>query len=306
MQEDKLITPIDAELAKSIIAQKCPDIEIREFAYIGGGDYSVFEVNNEIVFRFPKVNIDANKKIPGFEDFLFNIIRSKLLPHEIPEKIFTIETNEFNIPGPAIGYRKFSGQQIPKLQAKPDIKLANLLSEFLSRLHSIEVKKLQSIGVRSTDWKSIVLWHKENYKYVKQDIFPLLKKDEKDWLAEVFESFLKKSARMNPPLAFTHGDFDPSNVLIHGTYDHLQVLDFDEVRIYDPAVDFCPWWGEYGSGFIEEMVRTYTLSIGPAFMPRVRFYYNRIPVIYFEIGLKTDNKNFITYGHKLLSKRMQP
>lgn len=306
MQEDKLIQPINIELAKEIIAKKYPDIEIKDFVYHGGGDHSVFEVNNKFVFRFPKADPDLNKRIPGFEDYLFNIIRPELLPHEIPEKIFTIETEEFKIPGPIYGYKKLSGQKFSTLKNKPDSKLADLLSDFLSKLHSIEVKKLQSIGVKTTDWKSIVLWHRENYKYVKQNIFPLLKDDEKDWLTEVFESFLKKATRMNPPLTLTHCDLDPTNVLIQGECDHLQVLDFDEIAIYDPAADFCMWWGEYGSGLIEKMVRSYTISIGSGFMQRIRFYYNRIPVIYFEVGLKTDNKKFIKFGRKLLSKRMQP
>ena len=306
MQEDKLIQPIDTELAKDIITKKCPDIEIKDFVYHGGGDHSVFEVNNEFVFRFPKVDFDETKRIPGFEDYLFDIIRTELSPHEIPEKLFTIETKEFKIPGPIFGYKKLSGHQFSTLKSKPDSKLADLLSDFLSKLHSIEVKRLQSIGIKTIDWKSIVLWHRENYKYVKQNIFPLLKDDEKDWLIEVFESFLKKATRMNPPLTFTHCDLDPTNVLIQGDCNHLQVLDFDEVRIYDPAADFCMWWGEYGSGLIEKMVRSYTISIGPGFMQRIRFYYNRIPVIYFEIGLKTDNKNFIKFGRELLSKRMQP
>lgn len=306
MQEDKLIPPIDTELAKSIIAQKCPDLEIREFAYMGGGDYSVFETNNEFVFRFPKLNIDESRRIPGFEDYLFGIVRPALLPHEIPEKIFTIESEEFKIPGPIYGYKKFQGKLISGHPIKPEVELAKLLSDYLSRMHSIELKKLYSIGVKSTDWKSLILRHKEDFKNIKQNILPILKDDEKEWLTEVFESFLKKTARVNPPLTFTHCDFDPSNVLIHGINEHLQILDFDDVGIYDPAIDFCPWWGEYGSDFIEEMVRTYTLSIGPAFMPRVRFYYNRIPVIYFEYGLKFDNKNFINFGHKLLSQRMQP
>jgi len=192
MQEDKLIKPIETELAKSIIAKKCPEIEINDFVYQGGGDHSVFEINNEFVFRFPKVAPDESKRIPGFEDYLFNIIRPDLLTHEIPENVYTIETDEFNIPGPVYGYKKFQGQQVSKLQNKPDIKLAKLLSDFLSKLHAIEINKLLNIGIKPTDWKSIVLWHKENYKYVKDEIFPLLKDDEQAWLKEVFRSFLKK------------------------------------------------------------------------------------------------------------------
>ncbi len=301
-----MLTPIETELAKSIISQKCPEIEIQDFKYHGGGDHSVFEVNNEFVFRFPKVDPGDSKRIPGFEDYLFNLIRSDLSPHEIPEKVFTIETEEFKIPGPVYGYKKLHGQQVSKLRCKPENKMADLISDFLSKLHSIDIKKLQSIGIKTTDWKSIVLWHRENYKYIKDNIFPLLKDDEKEWLTEVFDSFLKKATRMNPPLTFTHCDLDPTNVLIQGECDHLQVLDFDEVKIYDPAADFCMWWGVFGSGLIEEIVRSYTISIGPGFMQRIRFYYNRIPVIYFEIGLKTDNKKFIKYGRELLSKRMQP
>lgn len=83
------------------------------------------------------------------------------------------------------------------------------------------------------------------------------------------------------------------------------MIDFEDASLYDPAVDFCIWWGDYGGEFLAEMIRHYIPDLGNHFVRRVRFHYNRIPVVYFDLGISHRNDNFIRFGRALLRDRMR-
>ncbi|MBU8934692.1 MAG: aminoglycoside phosphotransferase family protein [candidate division Zixibacteria bacterium] len=303
MDENRLITPLDVSSARQVVQTALPDLEISEIEYLGGGDHSVFAVNNELLFRFPKNANETSTERFTFENRLFDLIRPRVNPHEIPVPLFDVNTED--IPARHVRcYRMFFGQRISQLSMNDRRTVAELLGDFLTRLHSIEKTDCIEIGLRSISWQDIVNNVRGSFEKIKTRLLPLLKPDEREWMINQYELFLSDAVTMKVPVVLIHGDLGDENVLLPKKLDHLQVIDFDEVGFYDPAADFCLWWGEFGDDFLRDIVNRYDLPIGDDLMARVRFYYNRIPVIYFELANTLQNDRFFQYGHELLSARM--
>ncbi len=59
MAEYNLVTPLTEDKARDILRSAMPDLSISRIEYCGGGDHSVYAVNDDLLFRFPRQS-DSN------------------------------------------------------------------------------------------------------------------------------------------------------------------------------------------------------------------------------------------------------
>src|SRR3989304_6357061 len=142
------------EIATSLRAiQECfPQLEVRRIEFLAEGwDSVAWEVNEELIFRFPKR--------PAAERGLEKEIR--LLPELAPPLSIPIPRFEYvsegcpAFPHPFVGYPKLPGVQLKALTPTPEelARLAPQLGRFLSELHSFPVERAVELGVPSYDFR---------------------------------------------------------------------------------------------------------------------------------------------------------
>lgn len=106
------------------------------------------------------------------------------------------------------------------------------------------------------------------------------------------------------PPRVVHRDFDTSNIIVDPrNYDVMGVIDFEEVSVWDPAADLL-FFGE-GESFIEDLLTSYSLPLGPNLDERRTFLTKRIPLIYIMWGLENEHRSMVDAGFEMLENRMR-
>lgn len=308
MQEDQIVKPINLSQAKEVVFERLPDLKVKSIKYLGGGSSSAFSINNELIVKFPKLDFDGQQ----YADFLqafrrevkLNKIVSKIVkPHEIITPLEQVLGPTQNFAGPIFLYQLFSGTEVEKYRftSSEKEKLVILLGDFLKKLHSVNLNQTLFIGLSKVTLEDIKIgWHKQ-YVYYKRNVFPLLKSNEVQWFTALYEDFLADSAKMKLKVVLTHGDFGPENVLVPKEFNRLQIIDFEDMALADPVLDFCVWYQHFGTSFVNQMLESYG-KVDKYFLMRVKFYSSRLPLIYFDLYRKSGNKKFLTFARKFLKK----
>lgn len=148
-------------------------------------------MNGDLVFRFPKTDPAIATRTFEFENKLVEYIRPHVTPHEIPTRLYSLSEVDADFPGPVCGYRWFPGAQVAGLPLgqEQQQRLACLLGDFLSRLHTIDLEALYSLGFERATADVIGRSWFEKYKRVRQDIIPILEPDEQRWITQLYDSF---------------------------------------------------------------------------------------------------------------------
>jgi len=73
-------------------------------------------------------------------------------------------------------------------------------------------------------------------------------------------------------------------------------------KLWDPAADLL-FFGE-GHYFIDRIMETYTQPTGPNLEGRMRFLYNRVPLIYVSTGIELEHREMVEAGLDMLEARM--
>lgn len=305
--EDELVKPISIEIARQTISERAPDLDIHGVTYLGGGSYSAFGVNGQIIYKFPKVQDDTQ----SFDDFqnqfereqaILPIVAEYTKPHDILTPLDMLPPSE-SFRGPVFSYRMFSGEQLAKLslQGEQRLRVARMLGDFLSKLHAIDIARFPDKYVKVVSPEELKEGWYSNYEAVKTKAFDLLTPDERAWATQHYESFLAGADRIQPQIALTHGDFGDENVLLPEEGDRLQIIDFEDVGVGAAVADFCTWLTK-GEDFVEQMLDAYTFDTDEDFMRQIKFYFGRLPFIYFSFAVDSGNKSFIDFGRQKLEK----
>ena len=299
MEEKYLIPPLDKSLARTCIQQRLPDLQIHTIQYLGGGSHSVFDVNSEWIFRFPKAaEVAAN--YPREECLLRRLV-PYLQPHRIPNpRYLPVSCNIF--PLPISMHRKLPGIQASPTDPKQKHRFALLLGDFLAKLHTIPPGTLFEKICSIPDFSSVLSSWEDYFRRMADLVFPILAQPEIQKFMLLFNQFREELTCHPFQISAVHGDLNAENILITPVPTHLQVIDFEDMSPGDPAADFCLLTSDYGPEFLDRVLQAYGLPQGPGFFTRMNFYYRRIPLIYLEYGLLHQNNAFIEYGKNLIPK----
>lgn len=271
--------------------------QIKVFA--DGWDYLVLVVNGQNAFRFPRTKGEKYlQRLSTEANFL------KQFYNKSPVLVPKLELHTDELEGNYVTYNFIPGVQFSKDLAKTFSKesllvIAQKLGNFLTVLHSFPIEKAKNLGVEQKD--PTVEW-KNNLEEIKKEISSQIPPKEQEWIVKLYEDFLKLIQVSPFEVRVIHFDIMPEHIIVNpDTQKITGIIDFTDIEIADPALDFCVLhW--YGNEFLQEVYKHYKLPRDNNFELRRKFYHDRLVVSYLKHSLKINDQERIKRHKQQLSE----
>ncbi|MDQ2784310.1 MAG: phosphotransferase, partial [Chloroflexota bacterium] len=228
----------DERRYRAAITAAFPNLPIRTCRFFAEGwDSVVWEVNNDLVFRFPKrAEVATRLRI---EIALLPVL-GPTLPAPVPRFMYVADgSNAF--PYPFVGYPKLPGVPLvetPAAGIAPE-RLAAQIGQFLTDLHRFPTDCAATYGVPDTKPET---WRAQ-YDVLRADLralFPQMTPSERARTEALFAAYLDDSAHCQCTPVLLHRDLGGDHLLLDPyTGDLVAVIDWGDVSTGDPAQDFC-------------------------------------------------------------------
>ena len=260
---------LDAEQVREGLLECFPELAPMEVSPLGEGwDFRVFEVNGEFVFRFPKrAEVDAELELR-----VVPMLQSRL-PLQVPGYCFSGGRTEA-FPHGFVGYRRLAGviaKDIPEAELDQDA-VARVCGEFLTALHATPQTMAIKAGVQREDGN-----HAPEHLWCRAaDCLGAVRAAAAPALARRAERFTLRTDLLptvsGRPLCVAHNDLSVEHILLDAeTRLPTGVIDWTDIRIVDPAIDFaglCNWLGE---DFVKKTLEHYGGEADDGLVRRARF-----------------------------------
>ncbi|WP_462408591.1 phosphotransferase [Neobacillus sp. Marseille-QA0830] len=225
--------------ATSIIQKQFPQLQPVRVTNLGEGfDNSVFRVNNQYVFRFPRREIAAN--LMRTECRILPSIAPKM-PIPIPNPLF-LGMAEGDYPWPFAGYALLRGKTPTALTEEQRIQSAKPLALFLKKLHGFPLKKAEELQIPYDQLGRMdVVKRKPILEANLEKATRLLDSDLVDKLQQFFSTI--NAPFGDKALTLVHGDLHFKNLLVDDNGQLSAVIDWGDTHIGHPAVDLSIVYG---------------------------------------------------------------
>lgn len=250
---------LDEEIVSGLIAVQFPDLVGRKVTRLAAGwDHELF-CAGEWIFRFPR----RAERVPWLtREIEITAVVAKTLGSMIP--VFErIGEPCGAFPYPFVGYRKLPGLGADQACVGDLDGLAVDIGTLLSVLHRIDPCRVPP----TPDG-----WEREPWGQLRSELAavagvarPLLGPD----LRRQAEPYLSGGVTEPPedgPRRFIHNDICPDHLIVdHGTGRLNGPIDFTDVMVGEPVLDFVGLIGIGGYGFISRVAVGYDLPLGAGF-----------------------------------------
>jgi aminoglycoside 2''-phosphotransferase len=218
-----------------------------------GWNKEVIVLDDKIVFTFPKNN-EAKRKFKSEVKILPILCKKIKLP--IPNCEYVPSDQSFS------GYRLIQGipltfERFRKLKTGQQNIIAKQIGEFLNQLHSFSVVKAKKNAV-TLAWteKDARTYYKKQAKIVSEK----LSVNDREILKNILTHFCQDQITEKFKKTLVHQDLTSDHLLLNEKTKKVSgIIDFGDIQISDPAVDFSKLW-EYGENFIDKVLKGYRLS----------------------------------------------
>ena len=258
MEEGPFLRRIQAEF---------PDLRWRSHRYLTHGwDHAVLILDEALVFRAPRTQ--------AYRDALAN--EARLLRHLQPRVAVGIpDYTHRSADGSFAGYPLLAGREldVATFRALSDDqrgRIAVQLATFLTAVHATPKPIARELGVSEPD-------PQKDRDDLRRDtealVLPRLEPHE----ARVVRAFLSEMAaesRSVHPTTLVHGDLSGEHVLWDAEHQQVNIIDFSDRSIGDPALDFAGLHA-YGCEFIESVLERYHGPKDEGTLRRARRYFRR-------------------------------
>lgn len=213
-----------------------------------GLDDDVLILDDKIAFAFPKKKLDCLEKFQREVKCL--AILNQYVKTAIPNFKYFEKSLLFG------GYEYVDGQPISKklleaLTKTERTTLAKQIARFLNELHSVPVSKFKRI-----ETPTIVAGDELNNHY-KKLLKKLTGKIPQPTIDKFYKELVSSKQLLKWKKTIVHSDLTPEHVLYNFDRKKLAgIIDFGDVQIGDPAIDFCGFW-EFGEDFINQIFASY-------------------------------------------------
>jgi len=255
----------DIEKTRDTIKRHIPTLDITTITEHESCDNYVIEVNERLIFRFPKKHDIAGRV--ACEVALLEELEPKISLH-IPRLFYAHET--------FVGYHKISGTALTSelydtLESQEKHKLALDIATFFYQVHkSLDVGHARTLGVRDAQWplSCEILIEKLDKKLPDTRLEKIFQR-----MITWHDSFIVSPDDPND-IVVVHNDvhekniaFDTKNNLING------IFDFSDIAIGDRYLEF-RYLYLISPELFEQAARAYAQLMGQEFtMQRVLYYY---------------------------------
>lgn len=278
-----------------MIETNFPEIDIQTCKpHLNGWDSLVLEVNDSLIFRFPR---------PGRPDVEAQLAKEiALLPElerTLPLPIPRFEYIGASASGRFVGYRKLPGVELrgDNLAAGHSKQIAQQLAAFITCLHRFPVQRAVQLGLRAVSPAAWRQRYQTLYEEMGAQVFPLLEASAQARAAALWEDFLTSETSVAFRPALIHRDlnddhilYDPARAAITG------IIDWGDVSIGDPAMDFADPLKTYGPEFAAALFAGYQQEWDVTFQQRMRFYIAIMPLQEVLYGLLEGDESHVRRG----------
>ncbi len=280
---------------RELIETYFPDIVIETCQpHLNGWDSLVLEINNTLIFRFPRPNRPDVEAQLAKEIALLPELRAAL-PLPIPRFDYIAESAS----GRFVGYPKLPGIELRSdtlipAQAK---QIAQQLAAFLSCLHRFPVQRAVQLGledVSPSDWRQR---YERLYEQMREQVFPLLEPSVRAKAAALWERFLTSETAVAFRPTLLHRDLNDDHILYDPARGAITgIIDWGDVSIGDPAMDFADPLKTYGPEFVSALFASYQQEWDATFQQRMRFYIAIMPLQEVLYGLLEGDESHVRNG----------
>jgi aminoglycoside phosphotransferase (APT) family kinase protein len=260
---------LNAAGVEEILARRFPELAPVRAAYLGAGMDSVaFEVDGKWVFRFP-LRQDVERQL--FVERAILPVLAPLLPLAIPRFAFAGVPGE-DCPMHFAGYEKLPGVSATEVPASsmnfPGV--ARQLGQFLTVLHRFPVGEAERLGVRTQRAE-------DDFEAVRAGALADLAATTAYVGAASVGRVRRYLERAQPvaappwPLVLTHYDLAAEHVLLDVNDGKATgVIDWGDVSIGDPTVDFFGLFTWGGDSLVRAVLDNYDGIADERLLDRVR------------------------------------
>lgn len=240
-----------------------------------GYDHYVLLVDN-LAFRFPRSK-NHGKKDRAENIFLKEFAKTSPVPVQEMENRIDPKTG--------IGYQTYKfipgiplSKELTETFSEEELtSIATDMGKFLTKLHSFPLTEARAMKLDELDPKTY--WqHFENLlEKIKDLIFPLISKTEREWIEKLFLDYVDLTKDNPFKVTVTHSDLLEEHIIVDEKTHKLNgIIDFS-LRIADPANDF-KYFDRYGATFLKTVYDNYP-QVDDQFDKRRRFYAGYVAVI---------------------------
>ena len=295
---------IEESIVQSTIGSIFPQIERPRVRFLYHGTYNVYLVEDHYIFRFPSIYHPPKrrKEYVRREVKLLKLLKNHL-SFPIPEPEFV----DFEIDTPFMGYRMIPGERFSKLflNASPEQLrgLGEQIGHSVGEFHSLKETVLAGEAGSFTP----ETYRREQsaiFDRVQDEVYPQLSTNQRDWTESIFNDFLEPDENFEFEPLITHGDLYTTNILVDpATLSLTGIIDFENVCLYDPAVDFI--FLREGADLLKSLLRAYPHRVDPTLGDRATYIIGKMPFFYFLKGFDFSIDRMVKFGYERIRDHMK-
>ena len=259
---------VEPHLIPRLLERQFPELAPVTASYLGCGMDSVaYLINGRLVFRFPmRASVEQQLRV---ERALLPVLAPQL-PVAIPQYTYWGRPSD-DFAMHFVGYEQLpgpTGVEIEQSRVAFD-RLAPQLGAFLTALHAFPVAQAETLGVEV----SRVEEHWEEIRTDALSCLPLVESLAPRAQIERVRTYLEQLPPLPAPpwpMALVHQDLSADHVLLDVTGTKLTgVIDWGDVAICDPTIDFVGWCAWGGESFVRAVLEHYRGPVDARVLDRV-------------------------------------
>lgn len=270
-------------MSRELVEELFPQLEARTVVAIDEGwDSLVVEVDGEWIVR-----------VPRREEVRTSLATEvRLLPELAPALPVPIPRFEHVSEG-GVTYRKLRGSPADGSSAA----LGSRIGRFLAALHAFPVERARELEVPShdLDWS-------ERYRRFTGEVLDAAGPQLGPQAEAMVAAYLADESNFAFPPRLIHADLGPAHLLAEGE-ELTGVIDWGDVRIGDPALDFAWLLNGTSAAFAAAVLAAYGQD-DPSLTDRALFFHRLGPWYELHYGLYFDRPAFVVSGLAGLRSRL--
>lgn len=278
--------------AKRAVFQTYPQFRERRLSFLGEGwDFRLFELEERWLFRFPK-HENGVVKLARETQLLSRLAPYLSLP--VPRYLFAYG----GVPrrsSPFAGYEKLPGIPADTAPKYDRLVVARQLASFLGELHSFPVSLAVEAGVRAGKG-GFELWRDRALAGVEDVAVCQLAPGR-------VRAFLQREVptRYSGEPKLVHNDLWPEHVLIEPETGGISgVIDWGDVILGDPAIDFAGLYTWFGDGWLDLLLEGYPGELDAGIAARTRYLACCMAVHNIALGCEMGRQAWVSAGRRVL------
>ncbi len=270
---------MDEVTAKTIVSKYFPDLMIKSIRKIGEGTgNSAYEVNSNLVFRFPKTS-ESQQQLE--QEIKLQRLLKKYITLPIPQFIFLPTDHSF------VGYEKILGT--PLIEVSGGFtgwdNFSRQIGEFVSKLHTIPTAELSELKLK-TENKTFEEWQRYSYPFYEKTKYLIPER----FLSNIESFFNSKSKNTDIDLVLCHNDLGIEHILVKN--DKVSgIIDWGGAALTDSAADFARIYRDLGEEVLDSILNEYSMiSVDKSEIRKRAIFYGKC-LVFEDLfwGLKEEN-----------------